>query len=334
VALAIVIADAGDVSPYGEPENGFPNWEERMVLVMTNRARSDPDTDLADCPQCADADCYTVKPPLVYSYDLNRAARFHAANQISCGCGLAHDSPCTLVDGIGDLYDPGPCDGSASCACTGGTCPCSGTSWSDRVAAFGTPPSGENIAWGPGDPIDVFYLWFWEPETNPACGFRMSNGHRYNILGDHGSMGPGFHGNWWGQDFSGGSPSQKIASGAHHPNRTGVEVDFRANWYDADPPSRALVNVDGTCHSMDVERGTGANGTYIHTEAIEGDCPRYYFIFTDSEGNEVTYPDSGSFGIGSGCEDWLSSRPSRGSGCGGGGGDGDVTGGCGCSIIH
>jgi hypothetical protein len=183
--------------------------------------------------------------------------------------------------------------------------------------------------------VSVFYMWQWEPESDPSCGFRMSNGHRYNILGDHGSLGSGFHGNWWGQDFSGGSPTQKIPAGAHHPNRTGEEIDFRANWYDAEPPARALVNVDGTCHEMSVERGTDTNGTFIWTGLVEDtDCPRYYFIFEDSEGTEILYPDTGSYGIGSGCEDWESSRPSGREGCGAGYQGGDVTGGCGCAIVH
>ena len=51
---------AGD---YGVVKDGFPSWEERTVLVWTNRARSDPVADLKDCTVCADKDCY--KPPQI-----------------------------------------------------------------------------------------------------------------------------------------------------------------------------------------------------------------------------------------------------------------------------
>ena len=334
LVVVVILVGSQDVYPYGEEENGFPSWKERMVLVMVNRARADPPADLADCEVCAESACYDeALPPLYYSYDLTRAARFHAANQISCGCGLAHDSPCTLVSDIGDQYDPGPCDGSASCACEGGTCPCSGTSWSDRVSRFGTSPTGENIAYGYSDPIDTFYQWFWEPESDPSCGFRMTNGHRYNILGSHGEIGCGEHGSWWGQDFGGGRGDYPIPSGSHHPDRPDDEVDFRAHWYDDEPPSAAMVNVDGTCYPMKLERGSSTNGTFIYTGPVEGDCPRYYFMFEDSDENEVLYPETGSFGIGDECDDWSADRPSGHTDCDYTYESETVTGGCGCEIV-
>ncbi|MGZ4810098.1 MAG: hypothetical protein ACXV7D_12300, partial [Thermoanaerobaculia bacterium] len=43
---------------------------------------------------------------------------------------------------------------------------------------------------------------------------------------------------------------------------------------------------------------------------VASGCHRYYFSFTDSTGAVVTYPTTGSLGIGSGasCPDWESSR--------------------------
>lgn len=319
-----LLAAGSQVHAYGEPANGFPSWEERMVHVMTNRARSDPAADLAECTVCAEKDCYGQVPPLVYSYNLNRAARFHCANLASCGCGLQHDSPCDLVDGIGDLYTPGPCDGSKECACQGGECDCSGTDWSARISAFGTSPSAENAAGGGGDPVSVFYMWLWEPDSNPECDWRMSNGHRANILGERsGQLGVGYEG-YYVQDFAGGTPDRKIPAGAHYPNAPSDEVEFRANWYDpAGGPTQALVNIDGTCHAMTLERGTTDNGTYLFTGPAAGACPRYYFLFKDSAGGQVTYPDTGSFGIG--CEDWEETRPAAGDGC-------DCTPSCGTNV--
>src|SRR5688572_6635964 len=65
---------------YGEPNGTFPSWEERVVAQLTNRARSEPATELAGCPagQCLEAACYTARAPLFWDYDLNQAARFHS----------------------------------------------------------------------------------------------------------------------------------------------------------------------------------------------------------------------------------------------------------------
>ena len=309
--------NSSSVLAYGEPENGFPSWEERMVQVMTNRSRSDPQADLADCSGCAEKACYTPVPPTMYDYNLNRSARFHCANLSACSCGLQHNSPCTLVSDISTLYDPGPCDGSASCACEGGTCDCGGgTEWNARISMFGTSPSAENAAGDPGDPKSVFYMWLWEGDSDTSCGWRMSNGHRANILGGgNGRLGVGQSSGYYVQDFSGGSPDHKIAAGAHYPNNAPGEVEFMANWYDTTGPGFASVNIDGTCHAMALERGSDANGSYLYGGTVGGTCPRYYFIFKDASGAQVTYPDTGSFGIGSGCEDWTEDRPAAGEGC-------------------
>src|SRR5687768_1575219 len=74
----------------GEPMDGFPSWEERVIHQWTNRARADPAADLASCTQCAERACYAPVPPLVWSHSLARAARFHSDNLARAGCGLAH----------------------------------------------------------------------------------------------------------------------------------------------------------------------------------------------------------------------------------------------------
>src|SRR5262249_51660701 len=120
---------------YGEPQNGFPTWYERMIHVLVNRARSDPQADLAGCTNCADKPRYTPsRPPLEGYSDPARSTRFHAVNLTSSGCGMMHDSPCQLVANIGTIY-PSSCDGSVACACQGGTVACSsGTVWSSRLS--------------------------------------------------------------------------------------------------------------------------------------------------------------------------------------------------------
>src|SRR5688500_5417396 len=77
--LALFAPTLAGAQQRGVPLSGFPNWQERMIQVYVNRARADPSADLAGCTVCAEKSCYTPKPPAVYSYNLNRAARFHSA---------------------------------------------------------------------------------------------------------------------------------------------------------------------------------------------------------------------------------------------------------------
>ncbi|MBN2242020.1 MAG: hypothetical protein JW793_04965 [Acidobacteria bacterium] len=280
---------------------------------MAEREGFEPSQDLAGCPNCQDAHCYTTQPPLLWNDALARAARFHAANLTSAGCGISHDSPCALESSIGADY-PDTCDGSVSCACVGGTADCCGagnSTYSDRLGAFGFTSGirGENIAAGLLDPFSVFYLWLWESTDNSTCGFTMENGHRYNILsGNSTHIGIGRHGSITVQEFwSGTSESLKIPSGSHYP-QSGSEIEFRANWYDGQPPGAAKVNINGAFHDMVLERGSAGNATYLlETDAGES-CTRYYFHFIDSTGGVATHPGRGSFGINC-AYDWTDSRP-------------------------
>jgi hypothetical protein len=309
---------SSSVLAYGEPQNGFPNWEERIMAVLTNRARCDPQADLAGCSACAEKTCYNPVPPTVYSYNLNRAARFQCDSLAACACGLQHASACDIVSDISSLYDPGPCDGSPECACQGGVCDCTGgTAWDARSSLFGTQARAENAANDRGDPWAIFYALQYERDTDSSCGLHAANGHRYNILTDiNVQLGVGRGSGYYVQDFARGSSDRKIGAGAHYPNSLSGPVKFMANWYDAAGPALASVDIDGTCHAMSLERGSETNGSHLYEGTVGGTCPRYYFIFEDSSGTQVTYPDTGSFGIGSGCENWTEERPAAGDGCG------------------
>ncbi len=287
----------------GVPQSGFPLWQERVNHVLINRARAEPTAEMKTCSETA------VRPPVVWSYNLNRAARFQSAN-LQKTQTFAHDSPCNLVSNLSDLYLPnGACDGAPSCACVNGQVLGEGlgTKTFTRIAMFGTPGSGENIAAGYPSPEAVH------------AGWMMSSGHCSNILAGHGSVGVGWFSNYWTQNFGGGSPTGTLIAGAHSPQFTGgTPVEFRVNYYNtAGGPQGAQINVDGTCSTMTLERGTQTNGTWLHTQPLSGTaCRRYFFVFADPAGNTVYLPETGSYGVGGSvatCPDWEPGTPQ---GCG------------------
>jgi hypothetical protein len=298
---------------------GFPNWRERVSHVWVNRARADPAADLAGCEHCPDASCFDhALVPMVWNQNLAHAARFHAANLTLSGGAMRHDSPCTLVSNIGDLY-PDSCDGAPACACVGGEVGCNPAcdNFSGRLSRFGVSgwTRAENIA-GNGDPVTIFYNWLWEPTSDGTCQWTQRNGHRWNILGEGlGQIGVGADGRFTVQDFAAGSPTHSIPAAVHYP-RSGASIEFRANWYDPGrPPRTAFVNLDGMCHPLTVERGTGDHGTYLASVSLGAGCKHYYFLFQDAGDQAVTYPDTGSFGID--CDaGWSEERPAAGPTCG------------------
>jgi MYXO-CTERM domain-containing protein len=317
MTLCAVGALAAPAFADGEAINGFPNWEERVMHEWTNRARCDPQVEMTACGSaCSEGACYTPKPPIPWSEKLNRAARFHSDEMKLQGNYFAHDSICALVSNINTLY-PGSCLGAASCACTTGTA----TKWNARIGLFGASAAGEIIASGT-DPNGAFYQWLFESYNKTTCGYVQgppTNGHRWNILESGPSVGYGHGANGAASvgDFGNGGTLGKIASGSHYP-RQAASVDAWANWYDTAGPKSALVNVDGTCTSMMLTRGAVTNGAYKATlTGVGSGCHRYFFLFKDSADNIVTWPTTGSLGIGpaGSCADWDTSRPATGAGC-------------------
>jgi uncharacterized protein YkwD len=306
----------------GEPVNGFPNWQERVIHEWINRARVDPQADLAGCgTNCAEnmGGCYTPQVPLIWDANAGRSARYHSA-EMGIQSFFAHDSACTLVSNLNSIY-PGSCSGSASCACVGGLEMCNPTctAWNARIGLFGAGAYGEIIAAGYPDANSAFYGWLWEQASSTSCSFSSANGHRWLILKASSAVGTGYQsvsGSQWGLYYTGdfadsNSPIPKIPSGTHDPQQAG-SIDFWANWYDSAPPQSAAVNVDGICYPMTLQRGSASNGAYaaLGIAGLGSGCHRYFFTFHDSSGNEVTYPSSGSYGIGlTACNDWDLSRP-------------------------
>lgn len=315
-AIAIVLHSLPAFA-VGEGVDGYPSWAERVMHQLANRARVDPQFEMAACgAACGEAACYAPQTPLYYKRALNRAARFHAAHQVKNGY-FAHDSSCTLQPNIDALY-PASCDGSASCSCVGGMNQCSGscTTFSQRVSLFGGGPSGEIIA-SPADPSYAFHLWLYENSSSPACSFSSSNGHRWLLLQASGAIGFGSSGYSVGDFSSGGGEQHKIASGSHWP-RQASSVEAWASFYDAAAPQAAEVVVDGACVSLTLGRGTPENGAWrADLDGVGSGCHRYYFVFRDAGGALVSYPETGSLGIGpaGSCADWSADRPAMGAAC-------------------
>lgn len=308
-------------SDYGEPNGTFPNWQERAVAELTNRARVEPATDLAACPSgaCLEGACYAATAPLYWNYDLNQSARLHSLTMGKFPF-FGHDTPCTLFPDIDTRY-PGSSDGSFASSCSS-----SGTTTAgSRVNLFGAGYGGENAAAGYNTPHAVFYGWLYEAATTSSCGFTLQNGHRYNILTNGGpALGVGYaqvsgspYGTYWTQDFGGTGSISKIPSGSHwtavnhlrDPNGSDNNVEFWANWYDnaGGAPTTATVVLDNVPTTMTRTRGTAKNGAYTATiSGISTSCHTYYFSFIDSALNTVRYPTTGSLGFGSGCPDFQS----------------------------
>ena len=304
----------------GEAINGFPNWAERVMLEWTNRARCDPQVEMTKCgAACPEGACYTPIAPVVWDQKLNHSARFHSDNMKAMNF-FNHPSNCTLVPNIDALY-PGTCQGQAACSCVGGVASCNPTCTGpfQRIALFGGSGTGEIIASG-SDPDGAFYQWLFESYTKSTCAYDQgppTNGHRWNLL--KGGPAYGFGGNGGpsvGDSGGSGTPS-KIVTGSHYPRQSG-SVEAWANWYDPAGPKSALVNVDGTCTAMALTRGSVTNGAYkaVISSAASG-CHRYFFLFTDASNTLVTYPTTGSLGIGpaNSCADWDATRPPTGAGC-------------------
>jgi hypothetical protein len=58
---------------------------------------------------------------------------------------------------------------------------------------------------------------------------------------------------------------------------------------------------------MSLKRGTAQNGAWsARANGVGSGCHRYYFSFVDASGVEITWPATGSLGIG--CADWDSAR--------------------------
>lgn len=307
-ALAPTIAYAA-----GESVGGFPNYRERVIHQRVNRARADPQAELAACgPKCSEMACYKPAPPLQYSEPLNRAARFHADEMAKQGF-YGQASTCTVVDGIAAAY-PDTCDGSTECACVGGTSGCMPVCDSavDRAAKWGAVLTGESDSMT-ADPKLAYEGWMFEDAMGTvSCVPGPGNADRSLLLGSAGAVGFGVAGGHAVGEVGMPGVAHKIASGIHWPP-LGPKTEVWASWFDPDgPPMRAAINFQGECRPLDLARGTPENGAYSTVfELLPQGCYPYYFQFIDANGVTVTYPTAGSLvmGLEGDCPEYSEERP-------------------------
>lgn len=290
-AVALLLGACGEpealrtrTQAVGEPLGEYPSYVERLVLYFSNRARTAPTDFNPDDP-------YDPTPPLQWDLDLSKAARFHATHIIEASCWCEDHSSCCALTGTGD-----------DVACDGAPTGCGATSPADRVSRFSGSYGGENMAMGQTTAAQAIEGWTFSP------------GHWANMnSAGYSKLGTGNFETAWVQDFGvGGGAIPPIGDGIHFAD--GQSMRFGITYFQRNTggPRTALVIVDGECHDLELVHGTPELGAFETAVSLPAGCHRYYFHFTDGNGNDITYPSFGSFGAASGggaCEFFIDTRP-------------------------
>lgn len=285
-------------SGYGVPQNGYPSWTERALLVLTNAVRLAPldyrskfASDFSPSLSAANAlAAYPAVGPLRWNLDLNESARAHSIDMGENGC-FQHNS-------------------------------CDGTPWNVRIGSYYSLSSriGENIAAGypsPADPRYVMAMWLCDQSGTSCCADGAGcDGHRSNLmLAAYQALGTGYadvasslYEYYWTQDFGGAFAGEAppLVDGSHIFFPSG-QVTFFANYWDAKAPQSLAVIVDGATVGLAVTLGSAATGTWTATTAAGSSCRTYHFEAVDAGGAAWRYPASGDFrtyGEGACSEDW------------------------------
>ncbi len=287
-----------DVDPFpnpnsagGIPISGYPNWQERALLVLTNMVRMDPRgyrDQYTDFNNILLEGNYPVAGPLYWNYNLNQSARYHAEDMAINNC-FQHDS-------------------------------CDGTAWSTRIRFFYPEAAAiwENIAAGTTDPQDTLNLLLCEGPTPCVPDLGGDDGHRLNIMDlDSHELGTGYSPNisaryahYWVQDFASNVPAEQppIVSGSHMMIQS--DLVFFLNYYTSSglAPQRVRLTMDGAGYEMVLDLGEASAGTYAAALTVPSGCRSYYFEAIDAEGETWRYPGSGelqTFGVGGCTKDYT-----------------------------
>jgi hypothetical protein len=244
----------------GDPQNGFPNPNERALFMAANRTRSDPST-----VKGPSSTIYPAAAPLMVNYDLERSSRFHSTMLATGHAPLMHESPCTLNADVGTSG----CDGTPACGdpwsvMDGFVDEAAGsdghrqivTSSSYTVAGFGHADSPAGACWGTFDAGDF-------------GGAKVAA-----------ALIP--------------SAAPKPVAGAAGTFR------IYATWADpaGGAPATLRAVVDGACTDLTRELGDPKlNSTWYADVPLANGCHSVYILGQSASGTHVSYPTTTAFTI-------------------------------------
>ncbi len=279
-------AAPGPPPQFGTPTNiavvqdGYPSLAERTSGVYVNAARMAPTDYRAKCMGGVTGilGSYPAVKPVVFNYDLNRAARFHSIDCTTNHC-FQHNS-----------YD--------------------GTFWVARIASFlpGATVTGEVMAQGVSGAMNAVNMIL---NDGGAADHSAGDGYRAVIMDTNArQLGAGFDGTMWTIDFVSNTPAAlpPIVS-ACHDFVTAGQITFWLNYYDAggSGPKKISCFVDGAEQALTFDMGSAAQGTYRVMLTKSSTTRAYYFLALDNAYTTWRYP-SGTFmtvGEGTGTTDYV-----------------------------
>jgi uncharacterized protein YkwD len=257
----------------GQPSGDYPNYDERVVLYGTNRARAEPGKE--------GWSSYPAQPPLQWNLALNQSSRAHSIDM--------RDTPCFQHES------------------------CNGTDPWTRITSYYTTAYqsiGENISAGVPDGLTAVHNWLYEIGAAPGETGHRDNifSADFTFMGSGFAAGGTQFTNYWTQDFIGNPVTRPaLTDGIHFPvsAASGKSVTFGTSYYDDHGQAAGSVNVvvDGHCRALTRVRGSTSPAAYEAALSLADGCHAYWF--RAATGSKVaTYPDSGSlqvaFGGGSG----------------------------------
>lgn len=283
-------------SAAGESVNGFPNWVERVLLERTNRARCDPQYEMARCPtnNCGEKASYSPTAPLVHNERLNRAPPLGRA--VPAALLFARLAVHDRLEHRRDL--PGYVRRRRDVRVRRrheDLRPRVHDVRRTRVALRDLARRRDHR--GRDEPRHGVLLVALRGLRRDAVPVRARASDERPPLAAAQGHGAGRFRSW-------SPPVRRRLLGRRHDPEDPVgralpaavgSVQVWASWYDAaGAPSEALVDVDGTGTPMTLQRGSATNGAV------------------------VAYPSTGSLGIGpsGSCAGWDTSRPALGAGRG------------------
>ena len=278
----------------GVPVSGYPNWQERTALVVTNAVRQAPQAYRATYTPYTNIllpASYPAVAPLYWNENLNHAARAHAIDMATHGC-FQHNS-------------------------------CDGTTPSTRISSYYPSATflAENIAAGtaltsPKEAVELLICDYVPALGNCATDMSANDGHRQNIMNaGPKELGNGYfyysssaYSHYWVQDFGATALpifQPPIVSGAHMA--LNAQLTFWLNYYAAAAPQEVRLVINGSSIAMTLAIGSAQSGLYTTTAGADSVCQSYHFEAVDSSGQGWRYPGTGEFrtyGINSCTEDY------------------------------